>query len=117
MQSLYMFEEPVGHPPYLPIPGKGEPAAGHRDATTPDDGAIKPLPSYMGQTFTVMCEYWSIIGEVVLLYRANNSVPLRDRVPFAFAESKYRKLIHWADHNSYSMNYSSESPPHVALFQ
>lgn len=71
----------------------------------------------MGRTFTALCEFWKIAREVASVYFARGVAPLKDRVPLAFAESRYQKLLGWADQLAPEMARGGHSTAHVILFQ
>jgi hypothetical protein len=112
MHVLFFFDESIAITPALPIPGadrKNDMA----DYAWPDH----PLPEYMGSSFTKLCEFFSIVQEVALVYSANERIPIFNRVPIAFAEAKYQKMLAWADSLGKDMAWNKDSNEHVFLFQ
>ena len=71
----------------------------------------------MGRTFTALCEFWKIAREVASVFFVNGAPPLKDRVPLAFAESKYQKLLDLADQLAPEMARGDHNADHVLLFQ
>lgn len=78
-----------------------------------------PLPGYIGSTFTELCRFWTIVQEVSTVYQEETSVPLTERVPVAFAEAKYRKLLAWSDMLPSAALRSDQdpAPAHVLFLQ
>lgn len=114
LRGFYYQDEAIMYPPLAPIPG-----------TYREDGITKsgvqwpshPLPLYMGKTFTALCEFWTVVQKVAAVYFARNGTSLIQRVSLAFAESKYQKLLDWADALRAEMARNELSPEHVILFQ
>jgi hypothetical protein len=106
--------EPIEFAPVLPIPGDHD-----RQTKAPLMlfWPSHPLPSYMGQTFPSLGRIWVILQEIDTVYTLKDMTPLVDRVPLAFAESKYKKLLSWADTLGPEMHRSDHSPSHVYFFQ
>lgn len=71
----------------------------------------------MGATFTALCEFWEIAREVASVYFIPGGAPVKDRVPLAFAESRYQRLLRWSDSLAPSMARGDHSVAHVILFQ
>jgi hypothetical protein len=106
--------KPVPYPPVLPLPGKSDRGIpGLSDIQWP----AHPLPDYMGGTFLVMCELWSIVQQVLAMYNAPRDGSLAEKVPLAFAEEKYQKLLSWADSLARELERKSHSLLHVLIFQ
>ncbi|CAO2658120.1 Nn.00g073800.m01.CDS01 [Neocucurbitaria sp. VM-36] len=104
--------EPVRFPPMLPIPGDSNSPVDVSGFTWP----YRPVPSYVGNTFTTMCKFWVISQEILAVYDLQDKRPLVDRVMPAFAESKYRKLLVWADTLPPCMGNTGYTAAHVALY-
>jgi hypothetical protein len=87
----------LGYPPALPIPGN----TWHHNLDYSTASVRQTLqPTYMGDTFPVLCRFWRIIHEVVLQYyrdRPTLHEGISGHISIAFAEYKYRELIAWAD--------------------
>nr|RBQ87323.1 hypothetical protein FVER53263_00157 [Fusarium verticillioides] len=104
---LYFHDESIAIPPALPVPGHER-----HDDLWPQH----PLPEYMGSSFTKLCEYFTVIQEVAVVYSLADGKPVVDRVPIAFAEAKYQKILAWADSLGKGMAWDQNSQEHVMLF-
>ncbi|RYC81304.1 hypothetical protein BFJ63_vAg15801 [Fusarium oxysporum f. sp. narcissi] len=104
---LYYHDESIAIPPALPIPG---------DERHDDLWPEHPLPEYMGSSFTKLCEFFTAIQEVAVVYSIADGTPIVDRVPIAFAEAKYQKILAWADSLGRDMAWDQNSQEHVMLF-
>ncbi|KAF5966582.1 conidial development protein fluffy [Fusarium bulbicola] len=104
---LYFHDESIAIPPALPIPGHER-----HDDMWPQH----PLPDYMGSSFTKLCEYFTVIQEVAVVYSIGDGKPVVDHVPIAFAEAKYQKILAWADSLGKDMAWDQNSQEHVMLF-
>ncbi|KAF5628904.1 conidial development fluffy [Fusarium sp. NRRL 52700] len=104
---LYYYDEGIAIPPALPIPG---------DVRHDDLWPEHPLPAYMGSSFTKLCELFTVIQEVAVVYSIVDRTPVVDRVPIAFAEAKYQKLLSWADSLGKDMVWNQNSQEHLMLF-
>ncbi|KAM0080164.1 hypothetical protein ACKRZS_007667 [Fusarium odoratissimum] len=71
----------------------------------------------MGSSFTKLCEFFTVIQEVAVVYSIEDGTPIVDRVPVAFAEAKYQKILAWADSLGRDMAWDQNSQEHVMLFQ
>jgi hypothetical protein len=71
----------------------------------------------MGQTFPTLCTLWVMLHEIDIVYTIKDSTPLMQRVPLAFAESKYQKLLVQADTLGPEMCRHEQTPSHVFFFQ
>lgn len=114
MHATYYHDAPIEFPPVLPVPGEAH--GEHIGARTPYWPA-HPLPSYMEPTFKTMCRYWTIVQEVQAVYLARDILPLYEKVPLAFAEAKFQKLLSWTDTLGKDMSREEYSQIHVANFQ
>ena len=74
------------------------------------------MPPYMGQTFTSLCKFWLIAHEFIETYYSDLSVPIIDRVPMAFVESTYQKLLLWA-RDYFSPNLGRPRIHHEAIMR
>lgn len=115
-QATYFPRDPIEFPPVLPIPGKLTRQSGTSNASK-HIWPFHPLPSYMGETFPVLSQFWVIVQEIEIIYNLKDSRPLVERVPPAFAESKYQKLLAWADTLSPDMELGEHSFSHVFVLQ
>lgn len=108
---MFFYDESISHTPSLPVPGADR--NDYLDHAWPDH----PLPKYMGKSFTKLCRFFSIVEEIAAVYSANERIPIFNRVPIAFAEAKYQKMLHWADSLSKDMAWNNDSHEHIFLFQ
>lgn len=92
--------------PAFPIPGE---AGSH-------DTAVSP-PLYLGPTFPKFCRLWMIAQEVLSVYSYSSSTPVSERVPLAFAESKYQKLLVGASTLQRDLQRTKGCTPDVMMFQ
>ncbi|KAF9775291.1 hypothetical protein IL306_006615 [Fusarium sp. DS 682] len=104
---LFYHDESIAIPPALPIPGDDR-----HDDLWPEH----PLPEYMGSSFTKLCEFFTVIQEIAVVYSIRDETPIVDRVPIAFAEAKYQKILAWADYLGKDMAWDQNSDEHVMLF-
>ncbi|CAG7558172.1 unnamed protein product [Fusarium equiseti] len=74
---IYYGQKYIRHPPAFPIPGEGTES-----------------PYFLGNMFPNACRLWVIAQEVQGVYRFGKT-PVAERVPLAFAEGKYQKLLVW----------------------
>ncbi|KAM0816674.1 hypothetical protein AB5N19_02476 [Seiridium cardinale] len=107
-------------PPTLPIPGdsgraspesSGTSSSGVSSGKTPEPYI---LPSYMGNTFPAVCEFWRIMREVCLAYFSAEGDPM-DHVSLDFAELKYREILAWAENLPLPILRDVDSPHHVMV--
>ena len=111
---MLFHEDPIRLPPSLPIPGDVKPAG--TDSSIP----LWPphtLPGYMGQTFTFLSKFCTIIQEIQATYFGGDKFPLAEKVSLAFAEAKYQKLLSWADTLSTEVARGNHSSAHVFILQ
>ncbi|KAF3022599.1 hypothetical protein E8E14_013659 [Neopestalotiopsis sp. 37M] len=85
-------------PPTLPIPGnsgRGSPESCSSSLYGKTPTPYVP-PTYMGNIFPVVCEFWRIMREVSMTYFSADGDSL-DHVSLDFAELKYREIMAWAE--------------------
>lgn len=70
----------------------------------------------MGQTFQSICKLWVIAQEVAIVYFDKDDTPVCNRVPLAFAEAKFRKLLAWMSTLDAGMARRDHCPSHVIIF-
>ena len=63
------------------------------------------------------CKLWAIAQEVAVVYVTHSDRSISHRVPLAFAEAKYQKLLSWMDSVKADMVRGDHSPAHVVMFQ
>jgi hypothetical protein len=83
--------------PRLPIPG----------LQLPKTAPIRPLPAYMGGTFTRFCTFWTIMFDVIMMHRRKEAASL------AHAQLIYRRLLKWASELSGEVKRGSHASDHV----
>jgi len=94
LNLIFFGGAPIPYPPILPVPGcDSRPEIGVSEQIW----AAHPLPPYMKYTFPAICRFWVLMQEVLVAYLAQTDSSVTARVPLAFAESKYRRLLSWAD--------------------
>jgi hypothetical protein len=75
------------------------------------------MPDFVGQTTTSLCKLWPTLQELDHVYSLMGQIPLAQRVTLAFAESRYRKLLVWADALNLEMPTDGSSAFQVFFFQ
>ncbi|KAF4456621.1 Conidial development protein fluffy [Fusarium austroafricanum] len=108
VHASYYKGEPIAFPPVLPMPGLSS------DATANNWDAY-PQAEYLGHSFPEWCKLWTIAQEIQALYYRKDSTPLQEVIPYAFVESKYQKLLRWADNLMRGMTRKDEKFPHVSV--
>ncbi|KAF5694350.1 Aromatic peroxygenase [Fusarium denticulatum] len=101
---LYYHHKHIRFPPALPIPGG-------RGMDERFDAGSK----FLGKMFPNTCRLWVLAQEVLGVYSFAKS-PISERVPLAFAEGKYQKLLVWAGTLDSHMKRVDGCPPEVMVF-
>jgi hypothetical protein len=111
---MFFHDAAIPCPPLLPIPGNVDEVDSRAFASKCPP---HKLPKYMGRTFPTLCKFWTIVQEVLVFYLSHigDSVPLK--VPLSFAESKYQKLLHWADAVENDTAHGEYTLCHALIFQ
>ncbi|KAF9691989.1 hypothetical protein EKO04_009947 [Ascochyta lentis] len=111
-RASFFAKPPIKYPPNLPIPGD------RLDTLTGPaiSGSTNPLPRDVGHTFTALSKFWVIAQEILAVYNMQDDAPLVERVMPAFAESKYQKLLTWADTLSAVFRDSKDNTAHAHIF-
>jgi len=117
LHCFYFHDPPILYPPNLPVPGEKVQHLEVVSEGTAVDATTTILPGYMGQTFTTMCRFWAIVQEITVAFFGPDGKPISGRVPLAFAEAKYQKLLAWADTMGEGMALGEHSPAHVIISQ
>jgi hypothetical protein len=91
LMAQYYGIDPPTYSPYFQIPG--EPRDMYRPSAIPSP----PLPSYMGRTFTAMCQLRRIHTKAILAYNTRGAVPILNRVSLQFTEDIFKEMLAWAD--------------------
>jgi hypothetical protein len=71
----------------------------------------------MGRTMSSLCRLWVLAQEVAVFYFGSDKRPVYEKIPLAFAEAKYQKLLAWADTIAEGMIQREHSAGHVLIFQ
>ncbi|KAF5715987.1 C6 transcription factor [Fusarium mundagurra] len=94
----------IHFPPALPIPGgRGM------------DERLGSGSKFLGKMFPNTCRLWVLAQEVLGVYTFAKS-PISERVPLAFAEGKYQKLLVWAGTLDSHMKRVDGCPHEVMVF-
>lgn len=75
------------------------------------------MPRYMGHTFASICRLWVIVQEILAVSLSAREGPMHERIPLAFAESKYQKMLVLADTLEETIALEDHSQPHILIFQ
>lgn len=67
--------------------------------------------------FTTLCELWVMVQTIDVVYYLKSPPHAINRVSLASAESKYRKLLAWADTIPQQMLRGEHMSSHALLFQ
>ena len=96
--SMSFHMEPfVKNVPRLPIPG----------LQLPQTAPIRPLPAYMGGTFTQFCKFWTIMFDVIMMHQRKEAASL------AHAQLIYRRLLKWASELPREAKRAGHASDHV----
>ncbi|KAL7944147.1 N-terminal fungal transcription regulatory domain-containing protein [Trichoderma barbatum] len=99
-------------PPRLPIPGSQ--VNGTKESDKGDASEINSDPPYMGGVFPYICQFWSILHELALMFRHKG--PLAgDRRTLCFAEFKFRELLAWSNRLPPKLSRNDQSPHFVQI--
>jgi hypothetical protein len=100
-------------PPLLPRPG-GETTSNER--CRPSNQSSPPVPSHTSSTFPFFCRFWCIAHEISSVFYSSPG-PIHEHVPLAFAESKLRSLVEWAESLPIEVARSERMAHNVAEMQ
>ncbi|KAM0418945.1 hypothetical protein ACHAPT_012103 [Fusarium lateritium] len=106
---IFYHHKPIRFPPTLPIPG----APRNRDMAV---SSCTAYPPHLGTTFPNTCRLWTVVQEVLGVYVYPDEKPISERVPLAFAEGKYRKLLEWASTLGNDMKRTEHCASDVIIF-
>lgn len=98
-------------PPLLERPGQ---APSFDKSLTSTHSASKP--SYAGKSFPYFCQFWCVVHEIAAMYYSS-SKHIHEHVPLAYAESKFRQLLAWADSLPPDCSRHEGMPHNVAEMQ
>ncbi|KAK2609203.1 hypothetical protein QQS21_002285 [Conoideocrella luteorostrata] len=104
-------------PPRVPIPKRdtldvSNGAFGHSTENVPS------LPVYMGDTFTYLCRFWTIMREVSWVYHTQGQQPWGLSGASEFAEFKFRELLAWSNSLPDQLSaYEHSQHHHVQVMQ
>lgn len=110
LHTSYYKGKPIEFPPMLPIPGSSS-------STSSYDWPVYPQPEYLDHSFLEWCKLWTISQEIQAVYSRTYEAPLQETVPYAFVESKYQKLLAWADNLPQGIKRQDQKLPHVSVIQ
>lgn len=115
----FMFQE---EEPAARYPPKGEPPGGGVHLRSDELGmdslaASVAMPAYMGQTFPAMCEFWVLTSKWTSVYYMPGGQPVLGRVPFAFANGIFQKLLAWSDNLHILLARGDQSSHHSVILQ
>lgn len=103
-------------PPRLLIPGNQHENHQSESDSSGTSSQAEPDPPYMGGVFPYICQFWSILHELALLYRHRG--PLKgDRRTLCFAEFKFRELLAWSNRLPRRLCRNDQSPHYVQILQ
>ncbi|KAL7930095.1 N-terminal fungal transcription regulatory domain-containing protein [Trichoderma chlorosporum] len=83
----------------------------------PDDSGASEVdsdPQYMGGVFPYICQFWSILHELALMYRHKGPLAA-DRRTLCFAEFKFRELLAWSNRLPSKLARNDRSPHYVQI--
>ncbi|RGP66986.1 conidial development fluffy [Fusarium longipes] len=114
LNSFWVPTRPITFPPMFPVPGRN-----NEDIIDERLAVHWPrhfIPDYTGKTFQALCELWTIMQEVVAVYFAQQGT--LTRVPLAFVEAKYQKILSFTDTLPPEMSSADarNMPDHVLVF-
>ncbi|KAI0122990.1 hypothetical protein BJ170DRAFT_120071 [Xylariales sp. AK1849] len=98
MTAFVNTTKPLEYPPALPVPAT----------------ITISIPPEEGRTFMTFCTFWTIVCQVLLVYRVTDQP---QKVSLSFAYFQYNKLLLLADGLGDSMRRSNDRPSHVFIFQ
>ncbi|KAK6859323.1 hypothetical protein PG995_002959 [Apiospora arundinis] len=103
-------------PPTVPIPGVDMAENSQRSSAnaTPSDKPSQ-VQEIMGVTFPRVCELWSLMHEVSLLYHHPEDLVLPASLSLDYAEMKYRELLAWAENLPFQLHRSDANPHHAVI--
>ncbi|QYS99728.1 Zn(2)-C6 fungal-type domain-containing protein [Trichoderma simmonsii] len=100
-------------PPKLPIPWSHQPDVTGEPENS-DNPQVELDPQYMGGVFPYICQFWSILHELALMYRHKG--PLTgDQRTLCFAEFKFRELLAWSNRLPPKLSRNDQSPHYVQI--
>jgi hypothetical protein len=82
---------------------------------------VQSLPTLqLGQTgsvFAAACQLCVIAQDVVMAFYTKSEIPIAQRVPLSFVESKYRELLAWSETLPFELIRDNEQGPDVLVLQ
>ena len=102
-------------PPRAIPPGSDSHLRG--DEATLADISTHVIPTDISQSFSVMCEFWSITSEWMSVYYAVETTPVLGRVPVEFANRVFQKLLAWSGTLNIMLARGDRSSHHSIIFQ
>ncbi|KAF4437586.1 Conidial development fluffy [Fusarium acutatum] len=118
LNTFWVPTKPIAFPPMFPVPGRSN------EDTIDERLAVHwPahfIPDYAGKTFQALCELWTIMQEVIAVYFAHqgDATAASMRIPLAFVEAKYQKILTFTDSLPPEMSSidPGDMPDHVLAF-
>ncbi|KAF4996370.1 hypothetical protein FGRMN_4530 [Fusarium graminum] len=116
LNSFWVPTKPIAFPPMFPVPGRNS------EDTIDERLAVHwPrhfIPDYAGKTFQALCELWTIMQEVVAVYFSQQGDNTSMKIPLAFVEAKYSKILSLTDSLPPEMSSANQAhmPDHVLAF-
>ncbi|KAF5024181.1 hypothetical protein F66182_3745 [Fusarium sp. NRRL 66182] len=118
LNTFWVPTNPIAFPPMFPVPGR------NKEDTIDERLAVRwPrhfIPDYAGKTFQTLCELWTIMQEVVAVYfpERGDEDAASIRIPLAFVQGKYQKLLAFTDSLPPEMSSTNQEymPDHVLAF-
>ncbi|KAK5661584.1 hypothetical protein OQA88_9681 [Cercophora sp. LCS_1] len=112
--SIYHEVSPIKYPPILPIPNT-PPPKGKERATTPLD--LISSRRYVSPVFHTTCKLYVIAQEIAAVYKVGDGTKLSsERVPLAFLEAKYQKLLECLGEVEEGVLKDGNGPIHLIVF-
>jgi hypothetical protein len=108
------MDRSVISPPVLPIPGT---VCFDIENSLAARASQSVLPSYVGDTFPAICEFWVIFQQMTLIYFPSDASTTVKDVPLLFAEHIYRRFLDWSNKLGKSCMRVHSSPHHVLVLQ
>lgn len=85
---------------------------------SPRQPELTSIAEYMGDTFPRLCQFWTIMREVNVVYQGEHGKqPWGEGVSLSFAEFKFRELMVWSNNLPPHLLSAAENPHHVHVLQ
>ncbi|KAG8415723.1 hypothetical protein J3459_011850 [Metarhizium acridum] len=102
-------------PPRVPAPGtrRNDTTSLRHLCASEDDAEL----AYMGGVFCHLCEFWTIMHEVALMYTKHSGSLLTEQRTLRFAEYKFRELLAWSNRLPTTFSQNERHPHYVQVLQ